>query len=216
MLSRCTLAVVFGLFVFVAHARADGKNELPRLELGLHGGACIPTDSDSSLSTVGFVAGIAPLVRVSSPFSFGLLIEHSMLGWRAEGAPGSARPLSAFPDDNGSMSSTLVNAVGRWYIIDAKHLLPYLQLAFGFNIAMQAPEHPDCSLETFPLPQLALGLDYRLLPSIRVGASVAGHLFALGQSCNDSYYEGKPPNPPFPGFLIGARLGLTTVWSSLE
>lgn len=214
MFKRCSI-IVFILCIFATknNVRAESEENLPRLELGLYGGAVTPTRPDDTLSSIGIAAGIAPMVRVSSPFAFGLLVEHYRLSWQAEGPPGFANPLSMFPDDNGSMSSTLIQAAARWYIMDTADLLPYLQLAAGLNLATQTPEHPDCNLEGLFAPQLAAGLDYRLIRSIRMGISLSAHPFAFGQGCNDIAYEGKPPGPPFPGVLISARLGLTTVWN---
>jgi hypothetical protein len=113
------------------------------------------------------------------------------------------------------VTSTLIAALARWYVLGVGFVQPYAQLGIGYGALMYAPDHPDCSEEDdVPVPQLALGLDLSLARWLRGGASLAAHPAAWGVGCNANAYDGKPPGTPFPGFLIGARIALTTVWDA--
>jgi hypothetical protein len=185
-----------------------------RLELGLHAGVVTPSEGHRSLARFGFNGEIAPSLRLSRSFSVGLLLSTSRLGWSAEGPDTEfAVNGSAFPEDDGWMSTTFLALSGRWYVVDAR-VLPYIDLALGYGEHVQMPDHPDCSAELPVAGRLALGADFAFDDFFRVGASVAVAPVVLSSSCNSIYYTNQPPMPPSPNWGLAFRVGMTTAWDA--
>jgi hypothetical protein len=112
------------------------------------------------------------------------------------------------------MVSTILLGVGRWYVLPERTVVPFLQLGVGYGVLEQSPQHPDCSVSAGPSLQLGVGLDLSLASWARIGGIVTAHPFAISQSCNGLAYDGRAPDPPFPGLAMAAQVAVTTLWSS--
>jgi hypothetical protein len=212
-LRACALALVLAV-ASTTSAAAQRAESYPQLELGMLGGGTFPLDSEERLDDVGPAIGALALVRIGEPLALGIALEHVMLGWDAAGPAGFAFEGSLFPDDDGRVTHTLIVALARWYVLGAGAHQPYAQIGIGSGALTYAPEHPDCSEADGVTPQLAVGLDFSLASWLRAGASMSAHPSAWGLGCDDIGYEGKPPDAPYPGLLLGARVGLTSVWDA--
>ena len=197
-----------------AAAAAQPGDSYPELELGLLGGGAFPLESEPSLGDVGPMAGANALVRLGQSLALGALFEYVTLSWQAEGGGDVAIPGSAFPDDEATVTHTLIAALVRWYMLGSGAVQPYGQLAIGYGDLVYTPEHPDCGEDDGFTPQLALGLDFSVASWLRAGASMSANPSGWGLGCNDIFYEGKPRDAPYPGLLLGARIGLTSVWDA--
>lgn len=187
----------------------------PELDLSFHLGAVYPTKGDESLADAGIHLALEPVFRLGRYGGVGVSVQHSQLDWRARGAAeGSVPFIHYFPDDDGSISLTQVSLVGRWYILGATVISPYLQAGLGYGNYVQLPEHPQCSVNDAIVPSLSGGADYGLLRTLRVGLSLNAFTFGISQSCTEQYIEGAPPAPPWPGLGVALRAGMTTVWGA--
>jgi hypothetical protein len=191
---------------------ASGPASALELEFPVHGGIVMPTRGDPSLAPAGPIAGLTPLLRLNQPIAVGALLEHSRLAWRARGVPGEVQPGAVFPDNHGSFQTTLLAGAFRWYVVDVRPVHPYVQLAIGYLDHQQRPDHPDCSTEGPVGGRLSAGGDFAFHSWGRLGLAAAVFPFALGQSCTGLAYEGRPPDPPFPGLGVSLQMGFTTVW----
>ena len=87
---------------------------------------------------------------------------------------------------------------------------------------MNVPECSNCSFADMVLLSAATGLDYAIIPGLRLGVSLTGFLFGLGvaQASMDvrDPAVGTPspsaatPSPPWPWLGLAPRLSITTVW----
>lgn len=209
MLRRFVLAASFAVS---APANVQGQT----LELALHGGPALPSESDDSLGTVAITSGATANVRLGDHIALGLLLQNVYLPWRAQGAPGVATPGSAFPDDDGSLSATLIAPDFRWYIADVAFTEVYVEAAVGYSLYVATPQHPSCA---YGLPlgvDLAGGLDASLAPWARLGFSVGAQTMRADRSCTEDSFEdgfaGQPPVPPSPRIALSGQLVFTSVW----
>jgi hypothetical protein len=169
--------------------------------------------SEPQVDDAGLSLGLSAVVRLNDLFGLGLQLEHDEFGWQALGArDATATPGSAFPDGDGSIAHDLVLLAARLYFLEAGIVDLTAQLGLGYGPLTYTPDHPDCSESDDFAAQLALGAELRLTRSLGVHTSLAAWPFGWGMGCNELSYEGMPPSAPYMHLVVGARVGLTTVW----
>jgi hypothetical protein len=198
------------LFVCTLSSAASATD----LELVFRGGPFAATGGEGRLDPLGVEGGAAALLRVSDHFALGATWDTAWIGWSAKGsADGVVVEGLGFPDPYGSMQSTLHAVSLRWYPVDSRSLLPYVDVNAGYLSVLEVPDHPDCSDGSGVSGGLAFGLDWFLATWVRLGGVVAARPFRMGQGCNANFYPGKPPSPPHGGLAVSGQIALTTVWA---
>jgi hypothetical protein len=162
---------------------------------------------------VGLSLGLSAIVRLSGLFGLGLQLEHNAFGWEAQGSStGAVSPLSAFPDDDGSISHQLALLAARLYFIQTSVADVHAQLGLGYGALTYTPDHPDCSEADDFAAQLALATEWRATRALGLHLGIAAWPYGWGMGCNEPFYEGMPPNAPYMNLALGLRAGVTTVW----
>jgi hypothetical protein len=206
---RRLLRIAFALFILAIPRVSTAQT----LELALHAGPAIPSESDESLAALAYVAGATANARISDSVALGALVQNVYLRWHAQGAPGFSMPGSLFPDDEGSLQATLIAPNLRWYLAEVAYSEIYLQAAIGYARYATSPQHPSCSFELPVGLQLSAGLDAALSSWTRLGLSFGAQTLHFGKSCTEEGYAGRPPDPPSPSLALAGQLVFTTIWN---
>jgi hypothetical protein len=201
------LAFALALLGQITEARAQD------LELALRTGAVSPLAPDDGFPGLGIAGGATGLIRLGDHFGIGALIDTAWFRWHAPPPrDGVHVPGYGYPDDEGSIQSTLYAAAFRWVPLEATTLLPYAELSFGWVSVLQDPDDPTCGDGSGPSGQLALGLDWTVASWARLGAMAGGRPYLAARGCDGITIVGGPPEPPSARLLLSGQLAFTTVW----
>jgi hypothetical protein len=143
------------------------------------------------------------------------MFDTAWIHWSAQGSSdGVILPGLGFPDQDGSIQSTLTALSARWYVLGSGTFQPHLQLSAGYVAVVETPDHPDCGDGSGASGELAMGLDWSLSSWARIGGTAGARPFRMGRGCNSIGYRGSPPDPPHGGLALSAQLAFTTVWAT--
>ena len=118
------------------------------------------------------------LVYLGYGMSIGVAAEWIRLPWTTQ--------LST----QGHFDSVMITPEGRYTFNHKGRLLPYAYVGFGLGILSVSPESPSGKQLGGPGARAGIGIDYRILPRLRVGLSAGLSLMTIGT-------EARVPQPPY-------------------
>lgn len=198
---------IAALALLAAPAFAQDEPTWPKLDLGVYVGAVAPTDGTPEVDNYGVTLGLHAIVRVNDLLGFGFVLEQHRFGWEPMPPWGSG---IVFDGDTGIEHELALLAV-RLYFLQLGSADLFAQLALGYGNVTYTPRDRDCSIEDDLGAQLALGAEWRIARMLAIHSSLALTPTGWGIGC-DEITTPAVPNPPYLGFGLGARLGITTTW----
>jgi hypothetical protein len=139
----------------------------------------------------------------------GSLLAYFGRGWSAGVAAEWVHiPWTTRLGDHAHFDSVIVGPEGRYTFNSGGHWLPHLYAGFGWGTLsvsqVSSCEAPEGGLAA----RFGLGLDYRILPRLRVGLSAGAGLMMIGtQACNPQPPYVSPGIPTDPGSIWSLRVG---------
>lgn len=196
-----SIALVASSFLFPGPVHAE------TLEFALRAGASVPTEKHDDQPVAAPSGGLVALVQLNAHFAAGAQFETLWLSWHSPpGGDGRFDGPLEFPDDG--TRSSLFALTGRFYPVRAVPLLPYVEASAGYASVSMPKEL--CNAGGGISGQLALGLDWQVAASTRLGIVTAARPFRSARAC---YPEGSS-DPPDVALALSGQLALTTLWES--
>lgn len=196
-----SIALVASSFSFAGPVHAE------TLEFALRVGASVPTEKHDYQPVAAPSGGLVALVQLDEHFAVGALFETLWLSWHSPpGGDGRFDGPLQFPEDG--TRSTLFALSGRFYPLTAEALLPYVEVSAGYASVSMPKEL--CNAGGGIAGQLALGLDWQMAASTRLGVVTSARPFRSARAC---YPEGSS-DPPDLALALSGQVALTTLWGS--
>jgi hypothetical protein len=170
-------------------------------EISAHGGAFGRTQENDTLSSLGPVLGVAPMLRVNETVGIGFLFEYARLNW-------SEAALGGMP--SASADRLLIAGVLRWYPLRPSAVDPYIQLAGGYVAHSRLPQAQGCTADMPIGVQLTGGIDAAVATWARIGGSMTVTGSGGTRGCVESSDDRRVLVEPGIGFSSQATF--TTIW----